>query len=1016
MSRAPRVAALALLAVVALVSGPEANAAPPPRVYSVIEGRDAATDQPTVVLIGRRVSSYRTWAFQFPDGSDAGAPERAYKSRAMVVFRLPAGLPAGAYRLVLSYGRRNPVSHTHAVEITHGGVLPGSLIATDLDTALMSDLVDAETLGGEGPSFYRNASNLDGGTLATAYFSAYEDLESEARLGSASGQVAAGDHRHDADYATRGELGDAGTLNDAANPIEWTKLKNVPTDLLDGSGHTHDGRYYRETELNSAGTLNDASNPVDWTRLKGVPDDFADGTDADTTYSAGTNVLLNGTTFDVPSIPWMDVTGRPSGLDDGDDDTTYSAGKNVTQKGTAFEVPTFPWADLSDVPADIADGDDDTTYKAGAHVTLTGSEFSVPSFPWTRLTGVPAGLDDGDDDTTYKAGAHVTLTGNEFSVPSFPWTGLTGIPAGIADGDDDTTYTAGSGLALTGTQFSVSGVPWTGLTGVPAGFADGTDDGGPWSTSGSNVYRSTGRVGIGTSRPDAALHVDGIDGALFVGTLDSGTIPTSGAGTRLMWYPKKAAFRAGHVGRVAANATNWDDKNVGQYSTALGVDTKASGQYSIALGLNPTASAPAASAFGSSTTASGNTSTAMGSSTTASGYISTAMGASTAASGYASTAMGSSTTASGDNSTTMGVATTAQPWASVAIGRHNTLAGNARAWIPSDPVFIVGNGSTATSRSDAFTVFKDAGLLAGGQFETNAANRSIPASGVGTRMMWYPEKAAFRAGRVLAGTPTHWDNASVGVHSTAFGAGTKASGDSSTAMGQSSRASGLASTAAGFFATASGDHSTAMGYYSAASGDYSTAIGPSNTASGKSSTAMGVRATAQAFGSLVIGRYNAVGGSSDSWVSTDPVLVVGKGSSDTNRSNSFFLRKNGDLTIAGALTENSDARLKKDIAALHGVLPKIAGIRGVTYRFKDDKGPAGSHVGLLAQEVRDAFPELVSEGDDGTLSVAYGKFTAVLLEAVKEQQKTIEKRSAEVQRLRKQLQGLDARLRRLEDR
>jgi hypothetical protein len=62
---------------------------------------------------------------------------------------------------------------------------------------------------------------------------------------------------------------------------------NLDADLLDGhqadafalTGHTHDDRYYTETELNTGGSVNQAGNPVTWTRLKNVPAGFADGTD-----------------------------------------------------------------------------------------------------------------------------------------------------------------------------------------------------------------------------------------------------------------------------------------------------------------------------------------------------------------------------------------------------------------------------------------------------------------------------------------------------------------------------------------------------------------------------------------------------------------------------------------------------------------------------------------------------------------------------------------------------------------
>ena len=45
------------------------------------------------------------------------------------------------------------------------------------------------------------------------------------------------------------------------------------------SDHLHDDRYYTETELNSVGTINTVSNPVQWTKLRNVPAGFADGVD-----------------------------------------------------------------------------------------------------------------------------------------------------------------------------------------------------------------------------------------------------------------------------------------------------------------------------------------------------------------------------------------------------------------------------------------------------------------------------------------------------------------------------------------------------------------------------------------------------------------------------------------------------------------------------------------------------------------------------------------------------------------
>ncbi len=59
----------------------------------------------------------------------------------------------------------------------------------------------------------------------------------------------------------------------------------------------------------------------------------------------------------------------------------------------------------------------------------------------------------------------------------------------------------------------------------------------------------------------------------------TGAVPVSGAGTRLMWVPASAAFRAGKVGGTA-----WDAVNVGAGSAAFGQDNTAPGVDSFAIG------------------------------------------------------------------------------------------------------------------------------------------------------------------------------------------------------------------------------------------------------------------------------------------------------------------------------------------------------------------------------------------------------------------------------------------------
>ncbi|MBA2250714.1 MAG: hypothetical protein H0W12_11055, partial [Chitinophagaceae bacterium] len=144
----------------------------------------------------------------------------------------------------------------------------------------------------------------------------------------------------------------------------------------------------------------------------------------------------------------------------------------------------------------------------------------------------------------------------------------------------------------------------------------------------SNGYAQS--VGINStgaiSNPTAMLHVD-VGTSSTKGLLVTGTatypayVPNLGAGSRLMFYPGKSAFRAGIV-----YGTQWDDANVGYYSSAMGSNTTASGSSCTAMGSNTTAGGSSSTAMGIGTNASGDYSTAMGNSTIANGILSTAMG------------------------------------------------------------------------------------------------------------------------------------------------------------------------------------------------------------------------------------------------------------------------------------------------------------------------------------------------------------------------------------------------------
>lgn len=101
--------------------------------------------------------------------------------------------------------------------------------------------------------------------------------------------------------------------------------------------------------------------------------------------------------------------------------------------------------------------------------------------------------------------------------------------------------------------------------------------------------------------------------------------------------------------------------------------------------------------------------------------------------------------------------------------------------------------------------------------------------------------------------------------------------------------------------------------------------------------------------------------------------------------------RSGDVTITGEISVNSDARLKKGIASIDDARALIIRLDGRTYHWKDRTGRDDNrHVGLIAQEVESVLPDLVSESAAGIKSVNYQGLVPVLINAVKEQDQTIQ--------------------------
>ncbi|MCE6987768.1 tail fiber domain-containing protein [Dyadobacter sp. CY323] len=333
------------------------------------------------------------------------------------------------------------------------------------------------------------------------------------------------------------------------------------------------------------------------------------------------------------------------------------------------------------------------------------------------------------------------------------------------------------------------------------------------------------------------------------------------------------------------------------------------------------------------------------------------------------------------------------------------------------------------------------GVLGGGDFLDPLVDH--------VAMIWYPRKAAFRAGSI---SNDQWDDHNIGRSSIAMGEDTRAYGETSIALGSSSSATGDRAVSIGTTNSASGASSTALGYVNYSVGAHSFVLGSGNWV--------------YAYESMAMGSYNDIADKPDpkSPASADRLFQIGNGSSNDNRSNAvtilrngnfgigsivlepkyildiggrprirynpnsangtsagifldnskglpetfigmkadneigffnkdkwlFWVDDNGNATISGSNYNTSDLRLKRNFASLSNSLAKLTDLNGYHYFWKDSTLDQTLQTGLIAQEVETHFPELVKTDDKGFKSVNYTGLIPHLIESVKELKASVE--------------------------
>jgi trimeric autotransporter adhesin len=133
------------------------------------------------------------------------------------------------------------------------------------------------------------------------------------------------------------------------------------------------------------------------------------------------------------------------------------------------------------------------------------------------------------------------------------------------------------------------------------------------------------------------------------------------------------------------------------------------------------------------------------------------------------------------------------------------------------------------------------------------------------------------------------------------------------------------------------------------------------------------------------------------------MIVVDGTSSNNLNGRKFFV--NGSAGGTTAWYNDSDRRLKKNIEDISSPLQKVMKLRGVAYEWNDpEKYEKGKKIGFIAQEAIEIVPEVVDyNSENDAYSMQYAPVTALLVEALKEQNNEISNLRKENNEIKKQL-------------
>jgi hypothetical protein len=890
---------------------------------------------------------------------------------------------------------------------------------------------NADTLDGQHGAYYRNASNINGGTLDPAYYSAYGDLSAEGYLGNEAGDLARNNSTLQA--TLNADLLDGQHANQIQDADDYVSTAGYcaaagNADTVDGqhasafaaASHTHDDRYYTETELQTSGSAS-----VHWGNLSSVPAGFADDVDNDV---LGGLSCANGEIAKWDGSAWQcaaDDTGTGSFWSLTGNSGTSGSNFLGTTDNQALELRVNNTRALRLEPGalypNVIGGFASNSVSPGVDGASIGGGGS-PAYP-NRVTDmfgtVGGGIDNragnangdlydsqgatvGGGHQNTASGLYATVGGGVYNLAS---ASVATVGGGYGNVASAATGTVAGGLMNTasGNQATASG----GHNNT-ASNSGATVGGGGGNTAGGEVAT----VGGGSSNTASGFAATVGGGQFNAGNGMYSTVPGGGNNTAQGNYSLAAGRRAkaNHQGAfVWADSTDADFASTANdqflvrasggvglnvTSGALRLEPNATSANVIAgySGNNVTAAVVGAAICGGGS--SGNTNRVTDDYGTVGGGQNNQAGnnaGTTADRPYATVGGGAGNLAASDYATVGGGASNAARWSYTTVGGgqsnlanadHATVGGG-QGNTASGYSSTVAGGSTNWAGSSAATVGGGANNTATGYQATVAGGASNTASVNQATVGGGQSNTAANWGSTIGGG--YFNGASGGVATVAGGQTNSASGGFATVGGGQSNVAGgqYATVGGGRYSTAGGDHAfVGGGDYNAATGRYATVPGGYwSAAGGDYSFAAGRFAKANHQGAFVWGD------------STDAIV-------DSVRNDQFRARANGGarfdvnnggwveifdqaahattvlidtstgayLTTAGTWTNASSRDQKENFTPVDGQ-EVLATLAEMPITTWNSKAedPSIRHMGPVAQDFYAAFGLGASDTSIGTL-------------------------------------------------